>query len=127
MIQCINNGELDITLRGIDFRNINNIRSKIYINYTKLSINNKDVLKNHQLIWHDTPYTYNKICNNEEIVYLKLNFETIFTYFPELEIYIKKSITKNQLDLLYKKVYNYITVQKLLITELNPYLQVNLS
>lgn len=73
-IKCINDGELDIRLRGIDFRQGNN-RIPIYINFTDFRINNKKVLSEETVVWHDKPFYYKKDVKDGEIldIYLAWN------------------------------------------------------
>lgn len=119
MIQCIKNGQLKVTLRGVDFRNINSERSKIYINFTQLTLNKETIMKNNKLIWHNTPYTYEKSCINNEVIYLELKFETIFDYFPELKVNIPEKINEKEINLIYEKISKYISIQKVLIKKFN--------
>ena len=51
-LKCIENGILMIKLRGQDVRNKEGERIPIYINYTKMLVNEKSIFKE-KLICHD--------------------------------------------------------------------------
>lgn len=72
-VKCIGNGELYLTLRGIDFR-VNNERVPIYINYTQFRVNGIDILKNNELICHDKSYTFKLTVKNNDYVSISLNW-----------------------------------------------------
>ena len=57
-IRCINNGKLNVTLRGIDFRDDYDNRIPIYVKYTKLMIDDENVIENPAFIWHDEPLSH---------------------------------------------------------------------
>ena len=80
--QCINEGNLRICLRGIDFRNLDNIRSPIYINFTTFKINNELIFEEDKLIWHDQPYEFEIYSKDKNIYEIYLEFKTIFDYYP---------------------------------------------
>lgn len=67
-IKCINDGELKITLRGLDVRDKNKRRFPVYIDFTKLSVNDTTIFDESKLLWHDQPYTFSKIVSNSEII-----------------------------------------------------------
>ena len=48
-LKCINDGTLNIKLKGIDTRDKNDKRFPIYIDYMKLAINDEDYLNNNKL------------------------------------------------------------------------------
>ena len=67
-IKCINQGELKINLRGIDVRDKKGNRFPVYIDYTKFSVNNEEIINGNELTWHDQPYRFSKLVSNSEIV-----------------------------------------------------------
>ena len=54
--QCIGDGDLVLTLRGIDAKDINNNRVPIYVNYSNLIVNNKLLFGGEKLVCHDKPH-----------------------------------------------------------------------
>lgn len=67
-LKCINDGELKIHLRGVDFRDKNEKRFPIYIDYTYFSINNEPIIEDNELTWHDRPYVFSKFVRDSEIL-----------------------------------------------------------
>lgn len=60
-IKIINDGKLNISLRGIDFRDSRKNRMPIYIDYTRFSVDGMDILDSRVTVWHDDPtYQYIK-------------------------------------------------------------------
>ena len=57
-IKCVNDGELAVTLRGIDFRDDYDNRIPVYVKYTKLTIDGEDVIENPAFVWHDKPLVH---------------------------------------------------------------------
>lgn len=80
--QCINDGNLRICLRGIDFRNLENLRCPVYINFTKFKVNNELIFDYDNLICHDQPFEYEIYSNDKKIFDVYLEFKTIFDYYP---------------------------------------------
>ena len=69
-IRCtiIEDGILEISLRGIDYRE-NDIRIPIYIAYTSFSINGHDIISETITTCHDKPYIHNiPVKNGEELI-----------------------------------------------------------
>jgi len=75
-IKCINDGLLDIRLRGIDYKTKNS-RIPIYIKYTNFKINNQRIINEPKIVWHDQPVYYQKDVENGEIVEIYLEWEPI--------------------------------------------------
>lgn len=116
IFQCVNDGDLVVTLRGKDFKNTTPKRVPIYINYTKLEINGSVLFDENKLIWHNKPYTFEKLCKNDEIFKVKIEAKTIFDYFPQLSGFIDELLEdENQLNISQDKVQNYFKRQKLYI------------
>ena len=57
-LKCVNDGILKIWLRGIDYRDKNDNRFPIYIDYSNFSINGTEILKKNKLVSHDDPYFF---------------------------------------------------------------------
>lgn len=67
-IHCLQEGNLIIRLRGVDFKDKKRNRIPIYINYTKLLINEDTILNNDTYCWHNTPFLYKKEVKKDEII-----------------------------------------------------------
>lgn len=113
--QTISSGNLQISIRGIDFRDFvdGTKRIPVYVDFTQLQVNNKDFLDENILSWHNIPLRYKMDCEHNEIFNLKVDYHTIFDYFPQLKIYW--SDIENNEDLLdkYENVKQYIKIEKL--------------
>lgn len=68
-IKCINKGLLKIYLRGIHKKGPNG-NLPIYIDFTRLEINNEVIFDEHTLVWHNKPYVYEKKVKDSEVVFL---------------------------------------------------------
>ena len=66
-LKCIGDGELQISLRGIDYRNEFDDRLPIFINFNEVQINNLQNYEN-KLVWCDSPYNYTIKVKDNEIV-----------------------------------------------------------
>lgn len=73
-LKCIGSGNLQIALRGIDYRNEFDDRLPIFINFNKVQINNFQDFDN-KLVWCDSPHIYNINVKDNEIV--DLNFKWV--------------------------------------------------
>ena len=107
-------GKLKIHLRGTDYRNHENIRLPVYINYKSLKINGEFIFNENILIWHDTPYYYSADYDKTENINLSLCFETIHDYFPLLKILLTEIIDRDDLCRKYEKIKYYISYEKML-------------
>lgn len=57
-IKCINDGKLNVTLRGIDFRDDYDNRLPIYVKYTKFMIDDENIIDNPAFVWHNEPVSH---------------------------------------------------------------------
>lgn len=115
IFKCINSGNLKITIRGIDFRDIDNNRIPIYVNFTNLTINNDTILNQNYLVWHDEPYILEKTCENQQLFYFDLKYKTLFDYFPQLNLQISPNTSEYGIIEIYSKVNKYINMINLFI------------
>lgn len=74
-IKCINDGELNIYLRGVDFI-YDNKRYPIFIKYQTFQINNKHILQD-KIISHDDFYHITQKVENNQILELNLTWTPI--------------------------------------------------
>lgn len=100
-VRCISDGELNLFLRAIDFRNIEKKRVAIYINYTKLTINNEVIFDENKLQWHNKAFEYKRPCKNKETLEIDIEFEKIYDYFPKLHQFWSEIAeeTKDNIDI----------------------------
>ena len=111
-IQCINKGNLEIHLKGRDFRDYNNLRVPVHISYNKFIINSNHILSKNQLTWHDDPYKYKQNCNDKEIFYINLTFNTLFDFFPEIINLLNDFDNINETSFAHNNLKNYIENKK---------------
>lgn len=76
-IKCINDGKLKIYLKGIDFKDKNNNRIPIYINYTSVLINGKEQITNDLLVCHDSSHLIELNVNDSDIIDLEIKWDSI--------------------------------------------------
>ena len=74
-LKCINDGNLEIILRGRDWRDSRGVRVPMKINFTKLTVNGKTVLDKKTTIWHDKPFNYEIPVKDGEIITLHAEWE----------------------------------------------------
>ncbi len=116
IFQTVNDGNFKLMLRGKDYRNLDKKRIPTYINYAKVSINNVVLFEDNQLVWHNKPYTYEKLCKNEEFFDLVIEVDTIFDYLPGLEDFLTRSLeSDSDLREVQNNIKNYFKQQRFLI------------
>lgn len=114
IFNCVNDGILEIHLKGKDFR-LNDKRMDVYVNIHELVINNNTLFKGNMLVSHDKPQLFEKSCKNNEMILFNLNFSTIFDYFPQLKILWDNKNYINNIDSIYKSINDYISAEKSII------------
>ena len=67
-IKCINKGRFNLRLRAMKITDVNNNTVPIYIDYTKLSVNEKDIFNSRISVSYYNSYTYIKEVENNEIL-----------------------------------------------------------
>jgi hypothetical protein len=115
IFRCLNDGNLDIFLRGVDFRNILNERIPIYVCFTNLSINTKKIFTDDRLIWHNQPYKYSKKCEDGEIINLNVEFMTIYDLYPILGNFFTNIIDNEDLYSKIDSFNKFIENQKIIL------------
>lgn len=118
--KCINDGDLEITLRGIDFINFDGNRAPILVNYQCLYVDNKLIFNNDKLIWHDNSFTYTDKSKNNEKISFYFNFKTIYDYFPKLSYFKNKfNSEEDNLNEIFTLFQKYLQLQKSIIQDNN--------
>ena len=110
----LNGSSFKIWLRGPDFSKIDGIKKPIYINFIQFKINDDVVFNENKLLWHNQPFIFEKSCESGEILNLKIDFETIYDYFPQLNGFFNNIKREEQLIEDYKNYKNYIKSEKLI-------------
>ena len=75
-MKCIGNGTLHISLRGIDFRDKNNERIPVWIEFTGLSMDNDCIFNSSQIVWHDKPFVYKREVSDGQIIKVSAEWQT---------------------------------------------------
>lgn len=79
-LKCINDGNLNLSLRGPDFRNYSNQRMPIFIDFTKFIVNDKIIFDDDTLVWHDDPFKYSVPVKDNEEVDVLMEWTSISNY-----------------------------------------------
>lgn len=72
---CHNEGKLQICLRGYDVRDRDNKRMKYEILYKSCAANDKQLLQNDCLTWHDKPYIWEQQVSSGTTVHFDISWE----------------------------------------------------
>lgn len=75
--KCINDGKLEILFRAIDYRDRNNNRIPIYIDYTEIEIDGESIIDGSTVLWHDNELCYNKLVKDGQIIKIKLKWRPL--------------------------------------------------
>ena len=109
--QCVNKGTLKIYLRGVDYRDEENIRYPVYVNFTTFKINDKLIFQENKLICHDQPYEFEIVSDDKDMFEIYLEFKTIFDYYPFFLNYfnnVKDMDELNEEYVLFKKQVKFV-------------------
>lgn len=119
MFKCISKGELNIILRGIDFRDFfnKNARIPIYLNFDKFTVNDESI-DGDLFVWHNNSYTFKKACEDQQIFIVAFETETLFDCFSELSQEYDSSMTEAELESHYNRIKLYIQNEKHVLNNL---------
>lgn len=73
-LKCIDDGLLNIYLRGPDVRNKSGLKVPRYVNFINFSVNN-NIINENVVVWHDDPYIFEKNVKNGEIIEIHCEWE----------------------------------------------------
>lgn len=76
-LKCINDGNLSICIRGVDYRDSKNNKIPIYIIFKKLLINDEVIFDDEKLVWNDACYIKTIPVVNGEIISLNIEWSPI--------------------------------------------------
>ncbi|WP_295722071.1 hypothetical protein [uncultured Methanobrevibacter sp.] len=82
-LYCIGDGELNLRFRSNEFKDVNNERFPVYIDFTKVRINNEDYLDDPILVSFDKPFVIKKDVKNQEVIKIHIEWKP----FTESSIY----------------------------------------
>ena len=114
---CIGDGNLNLKLRGADFKNLSTDRIPIFIVVSHFSINNIEFISSDSLISYNESFISNFSINNNQKINISLKFNTIYNYFPKLKD-LCDEINGEHIDLknYHNLLKNYIAYEKSMIT-----------
>lgn len=75
--KCVNDGKLKIKFRAKDFKDRNNNRIPIYLDYKKIEVDGESIINDSTVLSHDNPAFYEKQVNDGQIVNVKLKWEPL--------------------------------------------------
>ena len=93
--KCINDGKLKIKFRAKDFKDRNNNRIPIYIDYKKIEVDGKSIIKDSTVLSHNNPLSYEKQVNDGQIVNIKFKWEPL-NENSNCQNMLDNSITNNE-------------------------------
>ncbi|RAP52096.1 MAG: hypothetical protein BZ137_09255 [Methanosphaera sp. rholeuAM130] len=71
-IVCINDGNLEINIRSVDFKDSENKAIPIYIDYERFIVDSEVIFDNGKVIWHNQPFKFSKDVKDGQIVNISL-------------------------------------------------------
>ena len=77
VFKTINEGKLQLFIRSIDFKDDNGVRIPIYIDFTKFTLNEKNIIRKNKVVWHNEPYVYEKMVKDNEIFKAHLEWQPL--------------------------------------------------
>ena len=75
--KCINKGKLEIKFRAKDFKDRNNNKIPIYIDYRKIEVDGESIINGSTVLSHNNPLSYEKQVNDGQIVNIKFKWEPL--------------------------------------------------
>ena len=115
LFSCVGDGELKIYLKGVDFRDIDNKRVPIYVNFQKMIVNERVDFEKDTLVWHDQQYVFEKISEDGQVFFIDLKYRTLFDYFPQLKINVSPQADYDELYQIYLKINDFIKTEEIFI------------
>ena len=78
--KCINDGDLEIDFKSFDFRDHDNKKIPIFIDYTEIIVDGEYVLGNSCITWHDNPFVYKEKVKDGQIINIKAKWRPLLHY-----------------------------------------------
>lgn len=57
-VKFLNNANTNVIFRGIDRRDDRNERIPVWVNYTSITVNGKNILPEETMVWHNKPFIF---------------------------------------------------------------------
>lgn len=73
-LRCHGDGNLFFRFRGIDRRSPEGIRLPLWVDYTRLAINDEVIFWELKSQWHDKPYTFTRPVNDGENIKVEISW-----------------------------------------------------
>ena len=73
-IKCINDGTLNLHLRGIDAKDSKGTRIPIFIEFNKVIVNGKQLINENKLVSHDNSYQCDLKVKNDDILFIHIEW-----------------------------------------------------
>lgn len=67
-VQCINDGKLTVTLRGVYYKSNDNKTFPVYLDFKNFKINDKSIFEGSKVLWHNKPFKYTLNVKDKQIV-----------------------------------------------------------
>ena len=83
-LKCVNDGTITLGFKGIDYNDRKGYRIPIYIDYTEIIVDGKNLVSGSRVCWHDNPFIYQKDVKDGQIIKIQVkwrpvNSNSIFT------------------------------------------------
>ncbi|MBE6499008.1 MAG: hypothetical protein E7Z80_00455 [Methanobrevibacter thaueri] len=118
MFKCKKKDKITLCFKPYELKN-SKFKNNKFINLNEFSANKNNIITKDTIISKNENYIYEKQCENDEILSIKLKFENIFDYFPLLRITLTKDTNSNEILSIYKNISNYIKNEKSFLKNLN--------
>ena len=116
--KCINDGKLNINFKALDFKDKNNNRVPIYIDYKEIKIDGNSIINGSTVLWHDNPLYYEKEVKDGQIVNIQLKWEPLNRNSNFQNILIDSKNKDDEIKKL-KKEINMLTKKNKKLKEFN--------
>lgn len=93
---CRNNGKLKIWLRGCDVRDRNNKRMKYEILYSTCMVNDKFLLKEESIAWHDQPVILNQNVHVNQSLHFDISWKPKnYSNMEIIDLFIARALARH--------------------------------
>lgn len=75
--KCINDGKLMLSFKGVDYRDKSGNRIPVYIDYSEIVVDGKNVVNGSRVSWHDDPFDYYMDVKDGQKVNVRVKWQPI--------------------------------------------------
>ena len=75
--ECIKDGVIVFSFKGMDIRDRNGFKIPIYIDYTEIIIDDENLVTGSKVCWHDGDYTFEKKVKDGQVVNLQVKWRPV--------------------------------------------------